>query len=248
MKKLQILLVLLFFFSIPGCVWDPVRMYNGEQTDLMATAVQSIPGCSSAEKDQVLVLEEDAYGRTLFAVRLQDTWLIQQSYYECTIAVLVMQSSTESQVAFFPDRNFLISSTESLVDITEELISKHFSDEAICQLKQDNDWDIPPKQNDVRLTTVSRTVAKEEKTDAAQKTIEAKIGTNCRISPYRVDMYGRHAYFVFHIEDYYVYSWYLVLLDDKGELFGRNAVLDLDETDVSKLPEDICAFLESPPV
>ena len=50
---------------------SPIMLYDGENPELEVAAINSVPGVLRSDmSDQILVLETDSYGRTLFACKL----------------------------------------------------------------------------------------------------------------------------------------------------------------------------------
>lgn len=126
MKKTILFIILTTIsLSIIGCRSNDF-MYNGEYPSLFCVAINSIPLTKGYEQSEIrfnptiVVLDEDDFGRVLF------------SYYEdspvSTYSLLIMQTGDNEKVYFYPDYNFISSD------------SADFSNEAINNLKNLNDW------------------------------------------------------------------------------------------------------------
>lgn len=125
MKKILILFCAIGLTLLSGCTTNTFS-YTGDYGDLFSVVMFSIPntlGYFSSEiieNPRIELLETDDYGRKLFF------------YYEgnnvSTYSIVIQQYYSENEVCFYSDINFISSPSEQ------------FSENAISQLKTDNDW------------------------------------------------------------------------------------------------------------
>jgi len=135
MKRLLFFMLTIFILvALTGCEPDPLY-YRGKYPELHVVATNSILGVLGRWGDNMLVLEEDNYGRVMFA-------FAGTSSYEKVIAVLVAQKTTKTHSYFYDGVSniFCPLGEISPYKLTQDLVSERFTDEQIAQLKQDNDW------------------------------------------------------------------------------------------------------------
>lgn len=135
MKKIILILLLIFVFILISCGYSG---YSGNRSDLFSVAINSVPylnGYSWRTDFQcdpnIEIIEEDKYGRTMFSY--------YEKYYKGTdisfSALIICQASTEKEVFFYEDINYIIKE--------QTLYSKDiekFADDKIEYLKLINDW------------------------------------------------------------------------------------------------------------
>ena len=137
MKKIRLLLLLLMFtlLFLTGCTY---KGYSGDNSDLYTVAINSVlwnNGHSfSADQyanPQIEIIEEDAYGRTMF--------MYYEKYYAGAdmsfSALIICQSSNGNEVLYYENVNYII---KEQALYTQNLTE--FENEEIEQLKAANDW------------------------------------------------------------------------------------------------------------
>lgn len=237
-------IIILISISFVGC--DPVFRYEGEHKDLEVTAIYSLLGIESLRDDQILVLEQDEYGRTLFATCLGGNYMLDKSFEECILAVLVMQKSDASYAYFYGEQNYIMTIVRKPTDLTVQLVNTHFPDDMISELKLKNHWGSKPADNDDILVQVPLSVWKEnELSNHSKKLIEQEIGSNYRYVFYRADASGRKLYFVLHIEGKPVtYEWYVAIIDAEGNLEnGNDSIMKLSKESMAEIPIVLSKFM-----
>jgi len=246
-KRIRLLVVCILFvsFLLAGC--DPPLRYIGENVNLMATALYSIPGLDSHRDDRLIIMDTDQYGRTLFAALLTGSWMVRESYEECILGVFVTQGSNESASYFYSERNYILSFLDAKTPLTEALVNEYYSEDAINALKQQNDWGVAPEDTSIVPVAVPITVEKNQWMEKeAEKAIEAKVGENIRKEFFRFDNTGKALYFVFNIGGKHAYyEWYLAMLDESGNLIdSEDAIIRLDDIKMEDIPNAIADYLQ----
>ncbi len=137
MRRIISILMALFLFS--AC--DDFVLYKGHYPELQSIATHSLLGVFGFESDEILILEKDEWGRTLFA-------FVGSSIYtdDYILAVLISQKTTETNAYFYDTYNFIVKECPDYVkyhDITTDLVQQYFTDEEIQQLEATNDWGHP---------------------------------------------------------------------------------------------------------
>ena len=247
-KWFLLALAILAAISLSGCLvaWDPVFRYEGEHKDLAVTAIYSMPGVESSSEDQILVLEQDAFGRKLFAACLTRTWMIRNSFENCVLAILIMQKSDDSHAYFYGERNYAVTVVGVRADLTPQLVERLFSDDIISELKSSNDWDKKPSDKTNELVKVPLSLEKENRLSSFSKEIiEQKIGSNIRHIFFRQDNSGNEMYFVLHLYGKPInYEWYVIMFNQKGNLTnGNDSILNLDNGNLKELPLILAEFM-----
>ena len=246
-RKIVLLVTCILCVSFLLIACDPPLRYIGENVELMAVALYSIPCVDSRRNDQLIVLETDQYGRTLFAVLFTASGMIRDSFDECVLGVFVAQGSDESVSYFYGERNYMLSMIDAEVPLTEELVQKRFSMGAINALKKQNDWDISPEGLPTASVAAPITVEKSRRMEkGAKKAIGASVGTNIRVEFFRYDNTGKVLYFVLNVGgEHAYYEWYLAMLDASGNLIaGSDSMVRLDHIPLEDMPATITEFLQ----
>ena len=147
MKKILILiLTVLMTMSLIGC--SDMTFYNGSHPELFVVATHSLLGVRGGHGEDVIVLAQDAFGRTMFAyvgyTITSDNWVTDN-----VLAILISQKTTEEHSYFYSGINFLLQEinvsrpsrgTPASEFFNEGFIMEHFSDEQIYNLKVENSW------------------------------------------------------------------------------------------------------------
>ena len=132
MKKILIIifvLIIICIFLMQAC--EPPPFYTKDNKDLYSIALHSVLGASGYQLDEVVVLEEDGYGRKIFAARL---------FSGVPLGVFISQKTDDQYAYYYEDVNFLIKD-QGVSILTKENVYECFSMEAIKELKEQNDWE-----------------------------------------------------------------------------------------------------------
>ena len=151
MKKItSILLLIAMILGLSGCFlnWENPYPYRGSYKELYTAAIYSIPDASGymhhgegAYHADIYIWEQDDYGRTLFSYC--------EDYRNRTFALVICQAYDETDVYFYPDRNYVLTllDYERLYEgAAEEHLqnrTREFYLEFKDQLKEENDWNKP---------------------------------------------------------------------------------------------------------
>lgn len=244
-----IILALIIAVSLTGCIIpsDPVLRYSGENLALDAAAIYSMPGVESSDSDEILILEQDTYGRTLYAICLNNDIILldaNRAYDWKVLAIVIIQGQDESSVYFGGEKNYRMTKIEGTTKLSKETVANAFNETVISQLKEENDWDISPLQTD--KTPVKAPIRVEKEISLTRKqtvALEKYIGSNLRSMFLRQDVSGRQLFFVVRIRNQtpVAYMWYAVLVNADGSIDGQDGICRL--TNLQTIHEDINAFL-----
>lgn len=238
----MILMISAILFSLSGCfaAWDPIFHYEGSHTDLAVTAIYSIPGVRSRAKDQILILDQDDYGRILFSIIFDSSYIVKNSFNDCLLAVLVMQKSDDSHVYFYPEQNYCMTVLSKTEKLDAQLVQMYFDSAAIEQLKVSNAWGEAPKETDTALYCAPMNLEKEaDLPSSAKELVSQEIGSNIRSVLLREDCRDNKLYFVLNASSY---EWYAVILDENNAVKnGSSGILELSSID--SIPEQLSAFM-----
>ena len=151
--------LLLICVLLSSCEGVDFSRYSGDYPEGYTMAMHSIPQAVGGFEVCCELLEEDSYGRKLYIYGedINSTWHDNDDSRTCLFAILIAQSSTESTVCYYPNVNVLYFEYESEYTlsyfmkemIVAEVILNHFSAEEIEQLKQENDWNIELKADNL---------------------------------------------------------------------------------------------------
>lgn len=239
--KLRIFaLLLVILLSISAC--DGPIPYQGDNPWYAATAIYSVPGRESDQGDQYIALEQDAYGRIMFAAIVRYGWLCMDSTEESMLAVMIMQGRDESEVWFYREKNYLATliPTNYTDTLTEEFILQYFNQEQIETLKTANDWGKTP--SDGQCIRVPLVVDKKKiATSDMYRQAEKEIGSNIRLQFFRETANGIQVYFVTRIDEKQSrYSWYLIQFDNDGIVIP-DSVVGIPKN-IESLPANVNAY------
>ena len=250
MKKIILLTMLLLLF-LSGCnpTFDPILRYSGEHKELVAAAIYSMPGVQSETGDDILILEEDDYERTLYAICLDRDMIVSdkaRAYDWQVLALVITQGSDETHVYFYGEQNYRMRKIPGTALLTQELVDQYFDETVISQLKYENNWGIPQDETDREMVKAPIQVEKGVYMSGQQrKMLEEYTGSNLKTEFLRQDQEGRQLYFVLEIQNNpEAYVWYAVIFDDNGELPNG-------EADIVRIPSlysihtTIADFLDS---
>lgn len=241
-RSCSFFLILAVMIALNSC--DPVRRYEGENKALIATALYSIPGVNSRWNDSVQILEQDDYGRILFAICMSDSLLIRDSWDNYILAVLIMQKGDAEHAYFYAEKNYSFKITKEFVDLSEKSIEEFFSMDDILVLKEKNDWNRPYDEENESLLCISVSSDKSKRlSDISENIIDSRIGSNYRYSFFREDQEKRNLYLITNIIDS-SYEYYLVIFSEEGMLFDeKSSIRKISIGNPEKLPDIVQGFL-----
>lgn len=252
--KHLMLIILSVIISTGLCaclVLEPAPRYYGEHSELETVAINSIPGIiSSAQEDDILILETDDYGRKMFAAKLTGSFTIKNGWYDIVVAIIVAQETGAEYVSYYCDINYIcdiISDESYSFDLTKDRVSEIFNESDIEMLKTQNDWNKPVDNTNDRYTQIPNSLDKETVlSKKAKETIKSNIGVNTRNVYYRTISSNSTIYFILNINSdaNSAEEWYFINLNDEGELAnGEKSVYKVNDKD--KLSEEMQKFIDS---
>ena len=119
---------------------DNFNHFNRLDLNLKVAARESILGVYGTIFDEVMILEKDEYGRTLFAFRGRNVL-----HDEDTLAIVILQKTEINFVYFYDGSNFIQTRFEGDIDIdwNTAYVLNNFDSAKISALKDSNDWNKP---------------------------------------------------------------------------------------------------------
>lgn len=138
-KCIIIMMCMLTCFDLTGC--RDTLYYYDEHPDAYTVLIRSILGVDGSENVGIIQLEQDSYGRTLYAAKTCAT--IVNEACDQILALLVVQSSDEKTVCYLEGNCYILCSVPNEWKISEETIKERFVQEEIAALKERNNWNLP---------------------------------------------------------------------------------------------------------
>jgi len=158
MKKLIVMLIVCAFI-LSGC-HDKFRYY-GKYPECFSVAVYNLLGITGHEMDEIKVLDQDSKGRILFSFY---SWGFSIGENPDLYSVLICQKTDDEYVYFYPDYQFVLSSTKNGI-----------SEKEIDELKEKNDWG---KELDESKMLRARITKKKKNATSVVKPKERQIFTD----------------------------------------------------------------------
>ena len=200
MKKFILIFCLVFIFSLLNIsCGSPYYKYKGKYVDLYTVAANSIP-CNSGNisgadfnyDPQITIIEQDRYGRVLFAY--------PEDSVKGFVSLIIMQASLNNDVYFYEDINYICMETPVRLNKPYNI---NFSSETIEELKRLNDWD-----RELDLTQCKAVPISNEKKHILRESTDIDellfSGKWCYIYHQTEDNYGRILACVTDGKEYYI--------------------------------------------
>ena len=239
---LLILLVMLMLTSCiipPFGVSDPPYTYAGDYPSLRSVAIFSLLGVSDYSSCDILVLEQDSYGRIMFAY-LGMSYTCgeydapsEKLWKESLLAVLICQSASETTATFFDDTNYLLYRLDSEESLSDQLIADCFTEVSIADLKTRNEWNDPPSERQTVTVEANRgqKLLLEHSEHGAVRSRFKNMGRKTYYSEYAQDTNGRVLCFV-RLDEWgdstnVLKDGYLIIVEEDGKISAVSKVTDL---------------------
>jgi len=220
MKKRVAILVLAIVLSVlvfPGCftIGRDINKYYGPHADLNTVVMNSVLG-ATVETGEIIVLDEDSFGRRLFAYGGESKiWIGSDPFqWELIRGIFISQKTDkkEGYVYYYPDYNYLVYAGLPWPhgDMLEGWARSPELADDIEWLKEKNDWEMPFDESKcVRAEISERDIAVDamlegtllvpvESRGAARTNINWLIGSEYSeggLSHFTSDEYGRYIYY-----------------------------------------------------
>ena len=233
MKKIVICLLMCLITLLTAC--DDINTYKENNPELQVIATNSLLGVFGGDFDKVSKLEEDDYGRTLFVFEGEvDDGIV--------LAVLISQKNTSEKSYYYDNTNYIICKieyAEYLKPLNLDLVKKHFTDNEIQELKDDNDWNTELKEDkffEIEITRKKHEIISEKKQKQVFENLTKTKDYDAAYStPLTTDKKGKTIYFMTQHSydsktdmDYWGKS-YLVMFDSSGEVIDDTGTQEIQD-------------------
>lgn len=235
-KKIIVIIFLLCILTLTSSCFPSYEEIWGNP-ELQAVGINSMLGVYCYEENLVKMLEEDDFGRTLFAYVAKSIFADTQHNYQ--ISIVISQKTTEKNSYFYPDVNYI---TYELADediyyspegIPTEIIEKYFTSEQIEALKQRNDWNKTLNEGnffEVKIYDVKPSRISYDKMESElQKVSNLKPGKLFIINNRGDEVYCARDKIFDDILQEDVWKYYLVIFDKDGNIYedGIEEIIDI---------------------
>ena len=250
-KAIGVILSALILLSLVGC--KDYLMYGGSHPELYVVAINSLLGVRGGFIEDILILEEDTYGRVMFAYVGGTSASDERTPFNI-LAVLIAQRTTETYSYFYSGINFILHGIAiaprgqyRLVRefLSEGFVMERFSEEQLEQLKMENSWNEPLNENGFFRVPVSRgrkenyltTVSRETQQETYLTAVEgANIIVEQDSIPLTMDKNGNVIFFMrgrrHDREETPVWVYYpafLFMFDADGNLIEDTGIMELTD-------------------
>ena len=264
-KRLVLALIILAVFMLAAC--DDYTFYDGRHPELFVIASHSLLGVSGGLWEDIMILDEDAFGRILFAYSGFTITNDSRSSFNI-LAVLVAQRTTETHSYFYGGDNFILaeislnrSQVRSVRDFLDEpFVMQHFTVEQIEELKTENSWNEELNEDRFFQVQISRRNKEQYLTHVTQETQQeayravVSFAEHSRFRPRRgvpltMDRDGNVIFFMrerSYDSSTQIMSFYpafLFMFDSGGELIADTGTMEL--TDLWNYRDQLREFKEA---
>jgi len=237
MKKVKIALVIVLTLLLTAC--HDTHIYRGEFPELHIIAIESVIGTIGDEMNRVIFLDEDMYGRKLFAY-LGRAYFNRELEEPYSLAIVIAQKTNDQYAFYYDTNNYIVVTVESKYnELYEEKVYSYFTQDEIDALKVANDWDQPINETRlfradvVRKRNYNKFDIRNLRPFANQ--FEGEI-LNSYILCYSTDKNGKTLLAVMTKDQNSKYRTYLVMLDKVGNLVSDKSIIEiidhLEETSI----------------
>jgi hypothetical protein len=155
MKKIIKYLILIVLVPLIVSCRD-MDIYNGNDPELHSVALESIVGSRSDWMNEVLRMEEDSYGRVLFAFFGANLYWTVNGQKD-VLAIIIAQKADSDFTYYYDSNNAIAIYVDQLNErLTLSLLESYFDEEDIEELKVKNDWNKPINDKLLFRTEVTR--------------------------------------------------------------------------------------------
>jgi len=239
MKRiLALFLAVLMLFPFTGCT-PPAGSYRPE---LFVVASHSLLGVLGRDREGVLIIEEDDFGRVMFAYAGNAITSSRSGAMYNILAVAIVQRTARQHSYFYDGINIIFLEIDvdcgpSALDfLDKDFVLERFSEEQLEQLKAENDWNEELKEDRFFRVRVARgdktrhmtSVSREAQEEAFQVAVEGARLLNAaslrRSIPLSMDSNGSVIYFM---AGQRTDRGFLSMFDSDGNLIENTGIMEL---------------------
>jgi len=250
-KLLALVLVVLMILSLTGCI-----SANDSSRHLHVVAHHSLLGVWDDRWEETVILEEDDFGRVMFAFAGSTAMSDRSGSSFNILAVLIMQRTTGRHAYFYDGVNVILHEIGGLPPpIASRFVTRYFSEEQLEQLKEENDWNRALDEDRFFRVRVSYRCKTHYMTDVSRQTKRESLeavseGFHSGNSvPLTADRNGNVLYvmrgrsFDWEERKYSVTQSFLFMFNSDGNLIEETGVMEL--TDLWNYREQLREFKEA---
>jgi hypothetical protein len=154
MKKITSFFFVIISLLLSAC--HDTKLYRREFPDLHIIAVESVIGSINDEMNRVVVIDEDDYGRKLFAFSGFSP-MGHNNNSTSIIAILISQRTDHEYSYYYDSLNFISKTIDSeFIDLSVQEVNNYFSQEDFEKLKTANDWNKPIDEEKLFRVEITR--------------------------------------------------------------------------------------------
>jgi len=240
MKRiLALFLAVLMLFPFTGCT-PPAGNVNPE---LFVVASHSLLGVLGRDREGVLIIDEDDFGRVMFAYAGNTITSNRPGAMYNILAVAIVQRTTRQHSYFYDGINIIFLEIDvdcgpSALDfLDKDFVLERFSEEQLEQLKEENDWNEEIKEDRFFRVRVARgdktrhmtSVSEEAKRGAFEEAFgeafeEATFGSVFFLRssiPLTTDQDGNVLFLISAVRTF------LLMFDSDGTLIEETGIMEL---------------------
>ena len=243
-------LAVLILLSSAGCTIP--FYYDGSHPELFVVATHSLLGVRGGIGEDILILEDDAFGRIMFAYVGSTLARNNMAFYNI-LAILIAQKTTEEHSYFYPGINFIlyeinvpnrspqrVSAKELFFD--EDFVMERVYEGQLDQLKIENSWNEKLNEDEFFRVPISRhnkarymtSVSEEAQQEAYLATIgDVQFHRNAGSIPLTMDKNGNVIFFVRGSRrdnaTWIFYPAVLLMFDADGNLIENTGAMELTD-------------------
>ncbi|MCL2368367.1 MAG: hypothetical protein FWC72_05170 [Oscillospiraceae bacterium] len=240
MKRLFVLiLATLMLLSFVGCT--PAA--GGRHPELFVVASHSLLGALGRDREDTIILEEDEFGRVMFAYVGNTVTSDRPGAMFNILAVAIAQRTTRRYSYFYDGVNIIFQEIEvdcgpsPLPFLSKEFVMEHFTEGQLEQLKVENSWNEELNEDRFFRVRVARGTKTRHMTTVSRETLDeifqvASDGFDARFRvPLTMDRDGNVIYFIrdgtLRGREWDFYSAFLFMFDRRGNLIEGTGVMGL---------------------
>jgi len=231
--------VIVLIFLLTSCKFE--NRFTKSNIDLKVASRESLLGAVAWFQDEIVVLEQDSYGRTLYGFRGR-----VQLHNHQVIALGIIQESTKDTVSFYDGKNMLVKEYlgSSDVRLDQNLMFSYYNGEDMDQLKERNDWEKPVNStllftSDIINTTPMPLSENELEEVISQLPYHFDISMLTLLS---IDKNGKMLYLANEYEGDSPGVAYLIMVTKDGKVNPESGIYHLDPTQYLDYFDELNSF------